>query len=109
MLCRMHYERWYRRGEPVDVCLKFPRQTRLCGREGCVSKNYCRGLCIRHYSAMKARARGVPQRIVTHTCTVPGCGRRHRAKGLCINHYNMQRMESGHHTLMHFLGLESWR
>lgn len=72
------------------------KQPTLCAIEGCGRPNYCRGLCIPHYS--RVRKHGDPgnshvqPRLPRGTpCSVTGCIKHSWCQGLCKMHYTRLR------------------
>lgn len=71
-----------------------PLSNRRCDVEGCNTKHYAKGLCLKHYTRLKRRGTTVkfvrPERPVV-PCSVDGCDRvvgPKSAKGLCESHYS---------------------
>lgn len=58
-MCRIHYKRWYRYGDPL-ILKKSYRQYAECSVDKCVDKPLAKGLCERHYALYKRH--GVPER-----------------------------------------------
>ena len=85
--CRVHYERWRRTGDPLNVLLV----TEGCSVEGCERKHYGRGFCMAHL--LRWRAHGDPgsaeiePRRPGAICSIEGCEDPHLARGWCNAHY----------------------
>src|SRR5687767_7623433 len=71
-----------------------PFSTRVCSVDGCSTKHYGKGLCLKHYTRLKRRGttdeyvRPIKPRPV---CSVENCDRivgPKAARGLCASHYS---------------------
>lgn len=74
-LCRIHYGRKLRHGDPLRTKHQWGINKVPCAAEGCTTKAHAKGLCQKHYIATLGQ------------CSVDGCGRGARARGLCNTHY----------------------
>src|SRR5687767_4034775 len=82
-LCRTHYHRWHRHGDP-EAWKKPTRST--CETQGCGQPKTARGLCDTHYR--RFRRYGTTDRPERPTvCSVSGCVRTVQTHGRCDRHY----------------------
>ena len=65
--CTMHYNRWYRTGDPESPDRRLTRRKGICGVEDCDKPHHAKGMCENHY-AKSRRDRGG-----TYTCS--NCGK----------------------------------
>ena len=84
----MHYNRWLRHGDPLQVAVIYGRNgTRddpvQCSEDGCEYLASRGGLCNRHYRNQMYAQRG--------ECSIEGCTTKWMADGLCGKHYTRKR------------------
>jgi hypothetical protein len=67
---------------------------KLCTKEGCEDQSISRGLCPKHYQALRRREKdplvGTRQRgraPLDKSCAIAGCDSESYARGLCVTHY----------------------
>src|SRR6185436_15265015 len=96
-LCRKHYTRWKRTGDPTTARPKLPNHAyATCTVEGCDKPHVTKGLCEMHRwrqrheggpgeSGPRLTRRTAPPRL---PCVVEGCEQPARTKaGHCKRHY----------------------
>lgn len=66
------------------------RPIRYCTVDGCSTRRFANGLCLKHYKRL-SRHGDVSYERTTRLCSVPDCGRKHFGHGLCRVHYFRQR------------------
>lgn len=101
-LCRLHWHRWNRYGDPGKTLHHPPttdaakkRMSRLCDIPDCGEKHYGRGWCKLHYD--RWRRHGDPMMVLPSPdnlphrprsiCEVKDCGEFLVGRGLCKAHY----------------------
>jgi hypothetical protein len=104
-LCRKHYTRWKRTGDPTTARPKLPKGTHVtCTVDGCEKPHVTKGLCemhrwrVRHEGSPGAAAprQGRAPRAEKGPCAVEGCDRRSTTQaGHCKMHYERIR-RTGH-------------
>lgn len=84
--CRLHYDRWWRWGDPLHV----EKRVRYCTVDGCVRPRAAHGLCSMHWQRKKRGTDGFsspdPIRTYATGCKVEGCDRPHSGLGYCALH-----------------------
>lgn len=97
-LCRPHYKRLVRHGDPLGGSVPRQRRVRSCEVEGCEDRHYGHGFCSIHYERWRKHgdpmvvlpAVGPPRRTEPYPpCRIEGCTRlaeRHVTKQLCDMH-----------------------
>lgn len=90
MLCRMHYQRWRKHGDPMTLKRPSKAASTTCSIGGCSKPHLAKGLCRMHYQRWKRN--GDPllvhrDRFPSDGCSVSGCSTPPTAKGLCVKHY----------------------
>jgi hypothetical protein len=76
-----------RRGTtPSCGCLRTSRSGK-CNVQGCTTKVFCKGLCVKHYQRARRYGGDTSDRPRITICTIEGCGGKVEAKGLCRKHY----------------------
>lgn len=95
-MCRMHYTRWRRHGDPGEA---QPREIKAerCQVQGCQKPGpYHRGMCQMHYTRVK-RTGSTERRYYQHTpgelCSAPECKRLAEIREYCAPH--AQRAKAG--------------
>ena len=83
-LCRNHYAKWRRWGDPLPPVSTTPA---LCRIDGCDRPKKAHGLCQRHYYRLRRWGNPTDGFTPVDTCSVDGCDRGHSAQGLCHTHY----------------------
>ena len=63
---------------------------RTCADPGCNRPVHAKGLCQKHYDAMRKSSAGKRQKA----CSVPGCNGEHHAQGFCQKHYDQRRKKT---------------
>lgn len=63
-LCRKHYARWYKYGDPLFTKKPY-RSDPQCSVEGCQSPTVAKGLCERHYALNRRNGEPVRTRVFT--------------------------------------------
>lgn len=53
--CGMHYQRWYKHGDPLFSRDRTPQRDRVCSIDGCQNPACHRGWCRPHYGAWQKR------------------------------------------------------
>lgn len=98
-LCRMHYLRWWRTGDPGPAEPMWQFNPPKCSIDGCDSEAIKRSWCNMHYQRWRIRGDvGSADReldVSPPACTVNSCDRRPKAKGLCQAHYARVRNGGG--------------
>lgn len=96
--CSLHYERWYKHGDPAWVPAirtrkppppPWPRLVftpAACAVVGCALPASARGWCRHHYDVWHAHKDPLwrPERL---SCAVEGCTRAYKGLGYCGKHY----------------------
>jgi hypothetical protein len=92
-MCKTHYLRWRKNGDPGPAEIKEYRSGRACAIEDCGKASYARGLCTTHYQRWRAgRAVGtMPVRAEQPGCLAAECDRLAVARGWCAAHYERHR------------------
>jgi hypothetical protein len=85
-MCRHHYRRANRYGDPLHV-----RPVKRCAVEGCVKPYLAGGYCEMHYARLRTTGSAGPVERVRaaqrEQCSVRSCAETSSAKGLCPKHY----------------------
>jgi hypothetical protein len=89
-LCKPHYQRAWRHGDPNHGGPLRNPDPRFCLVGDCGRPYYAKDLCQKHWKRL--RINGDPtvvrrRRKRQDICSIPNCGLSHNAKGLCNVHY----------------------
>lgn len=97
-MCKKHYGRWYRHGDPLYT--RNMSRAGTCGIEDCGEPIKAQGMCSVHYQRMLSRGdtglAGRERRPRQKRCEVPGCRKPHVALGWCESHYDSHRKYGDH-------------
>lgn len=52
-MCGMHYQRWYRNGDPLKLHKTPPNLYIVCSIEGCNNSHWSKSFCRMHYDRLK--------------------------------------------------------
>lgn len=90
--CDIHYRRFMRTGDPLEVRRVANWKGELCRVEGCKDEVDSKHLCSRHYQRYRLYGDplgGGPARVRTRDqfCSLDGCDREHYGLGFCALHY----------------------
>lgn len=88
--CRMHYERWRKKGDPNAPGKRYRSGNETCTVEGCGKPLRARGFCAMHWQ--RWRQHGDPNKVTrvrkdTRPCRVVGCNEVRVARGVCSRHW----------------------
>lgn len=102
-LCRNHYTRWHRHGDPSFVAKRgIPkRPPQKCAVANCGRLSFRRGWCRKHYERVREHGDPLyePPLPRKRPCMVSGCQRFTHARGWCGMHYQRWRKHGDvHHT-----------
>ncbi len=62
-MCRTHYKRWYKYGNPTEIKKPYRHPNKICKVGGCNLPTDAKGLCDNHYHLMKRNGEPVRKRI----------------------------------------------
>lgn len=89
--CAIHYQHWYRWGDPLYYA---PPAQKICSFPDCGGKVDSHGLCSAHATQLRKGQELKPLRVLWHgaSCTVDGCEKSIVARGYCGKHWKNWRI-----------------
>ena len=62
-MCRLHYKRWYKYGDPLKTKKPYRHLNKICKVIGCKLPTDAKGLCQNHYALMRRNGEPIRKRI----------------------------------------------